>query len=121
MVAVRYRACVTGLFSAAHAVRSHGGSGRYLHGHDFRVRACASAEALRGDNISVDLEALGSALEGLLRSLDHRYLNEELGVEDLSIEYLAQHILARLRERIPEVDAVEVCVGEGRYCVEVRG
>ncbi len=116
---MRYRVCVSGVFSAAHAIRSHGGSGRRLHGHDFRTRACAREEALRGGNIAVDLEVLESALKGVLESLDHRYLNEELGVEDLSMEYLARYVLERLRELVPGVDTVEVCAGEGRYCVEV--
>ena len=116
---MRYRVCVSEVLSAAHSIRSHGGVGRYLHGHDFRVRACATTEALGGGNIAVDLKVLEEALRDLLEPLDHRYLNEVLGVEDLSTEYLAGYVLRRLRERVSEVSSVEVCSGEGRYCVEV--
>ncbi len=116
---MRYRVCVAEVFSAAHSIGSHGGVGRHLHGHDFRARVCATAETLGGGNVAVDLEVLESALRRVLEGLDHRYLNEVLGVEDLSMEYLARYLLERLRERVAEVDAVEVCAGEGKYCVEV--
>lgn len=108
------------MFSAAHSIRSHGGVGRYLHGHDFRVRVCASGAGLGTGNIAVDLKLLEELLKEVTGRLDHRYLNEVLGVEDLSTEYLATYILSELSARLPEVYLVEVCTTEGRYCVEVE-
>lgn len=116
---MKYRVCVTEVFSAAHSIRSHRGVGRYIHGHDFRTRVCATTEALGKGNIAVDLKTLESAVKKVTESLDHKYLNEELGIEDLSAEYIAQYILGELKKLIAEVDCVEVCSNEGRYCVEV--
>lgn len=116
---MRYRICVADVFSAAHSIRSHGGVGKYVHGHDFRVRACARADVLGAGNIAVDLKTLEEALKGIIGRLDHRYLNEVLGVEDLSTEYLAEYILSELRKNVRSVFLVEICSNEGRYCVEV--
>jgi 6-pyruvoyltetrahydropterin/6-carboxytetrahydropterin synthase len=116
---LKYRVCVADVFSAAHSIRSHSGVGRYIHGHDFRVRVCARTEVLGVGNIAVDLKTLEEALRDVTGRLDHKYLNEELGVEDLSAEYLAEHILSEVRRRFRNVFLVEVCSNEGRYCVEV--
>lgn len=116
---MRYKVCVTEVFSAAHSIGSHSGVGKYLHGHDFRTKVCATTTMLGVGNIAVDLKVLEAALRNLLDTLDHKYLNELLGVEDLSTEYLAGYVLSKLRENIPEVSSVEICSSEGRYCVEV--
>jgi len=115
-----YKVCVSDVFSAAHSIRSHGGVGRYLHGHDFRVRVCASSAGLGAGNIAVDLKLLEELLREVIEKLDHRYLNEVLGVEDLSTEYIATYILSKLSSKLPEVYLVELCSTEGRYCVEVE-
>jgi 6-pyruvoyltetrahydropterin/6-carboxytetrahydropterin synthase len=108
------------VFSAAHSIRTHGGVGRYLHGHDFRVRVCASRSELGAGNIAVDLKLLEGVLREVTGRLDHRYLNEVLGVDDLSTELLATYVLRELSARVPDVYLVEVCTTEGRYCVEVE-
>lgn len=116
---MKYKVCVTEVFSAAHSIRSHRGVGRYVHGHDFRTRVCAVSESLGEGNIAFDLKVLESAVKSVVESLDHKYLNEELGVEDLSAEYIAQYVLRELKKLVPEVVSVEICSNEGRYCVEV--
>ncbi len=116
---MRYRVCVADVFSAAHSIRSHDGVGRYIHGHDFRVRACARTDVLGAGNIAVDLKALEEALKDITGRLDHKYLNEVFGVEDLSAEYIAEYVLSELRKTVRSVFLVEVCSNEGRYCVEV--
>ncbi|MEM0066416.1 MAG: 6-carboxytetrahydropterin synthase [Sulfolobales archaeon] len=116
---MRYRVCVADVFSAAHTIKSHKGVGRLIHGHDFRARVCAISESLSEGNIAVDLKVLESVVKEITESLDHKYLNEELGVEDLSAEYIAHYILREAKKLVPQVHSVELCSNEGRYCVEV--
>jgi 6-pyruvoyl-tetrahydropterin synthase len=68
----------------------------------------------------VDLKLLEELLREVTGRLDHRYLNEVLGVDDLSTELLATYVLRELSARVPDVYLVEVCTTEGRYCVEVE-
>lgn len=116
---MKYKVCVTEVFSAAHTIKSHGGAGRYVHGHDFRTRVCAVSETLGKGNIAVDLKIFEAVVKKLAEALDHKYLNEELGVEDLSVEYIAQYVLREIKKEIAEVSTVEICSNEGKYCVEV--
>jgi len=116
---VKYRVCVTEVFSAAHTIKSHKGVGRLVHGHDFKTRVCAISESLGEGNIAVDLKMLESVVKKITENLDHKYLNEELGVEDLSAEYIAHYILLETKKHIAQVYSVELCSNEGRYCVEV--
>ncbi|MCX8185397.1 MAG: 6-carboxytetrahydropterin synthase [Sulfolobales archaeon] len=116
---MKYRVCVVEVFSAAHSIKTHTGVGQYLHGHDFRTRVCAVSEALDPDNIAVDLKHLESIVKEITDRLDHKYLNEELGIENLSMEYLAHYILREVRKNIPLVSSIEICSSEGKYCVEV--
>ncbi|MCS7098999.1 MAG: 6-carboxytetrahydropterin synthase, partial [Sulfolobales archaeon] len=59
---MKFTVCYTDTFSAAHAIKSHSGVGRYLHGHDFRTRVCAVSKTLSTENIAIDLRLLESAL-----------------------------------------------------------
>lgn len=63
-------------FAAAHNLRGYQGSCERLHGHNWKVDVVLRAGKLDQLGMVIDFRDIKSAANGLLDSLDHRYLNE---------------------------------------------
>ncbi|KSW11982.1 hypothetical protein CF15_04115 [Pyrodictium occultum] len=116
--------CVSTWISVALRVESLGGAAASLHGHDYRVKACVE-DSLAEDNTVIDHYRLLSMLEECASSLDHRYLNEALGVRDATAEILVSRIRGCLEEKLASTGRslhlvyLEACTATG-YCSYYR-
>lgn len=63
-------------FSAAHALRGYVGDCARIHGHNWKIQAEVSAQALDNMGIGVDFKDLKAALKEVTNILDHQYINE---------------------------------------------
>jgi 6-pyruvoyltetrahydropterin/6-carboxytetrahydropterin synthase len=63
-------------FSAAHNLREVGGKCESLHGHNFLVEVAVESESLDEGGMVIDFRLLKNKTREVLKSLDHRYLNE---------------------------------------------
>jgi queuosine biosynthesis protein QueD len=90
-------------FAAAHNLRQYQGDCEKLHGHNWRVRVCLSADELNGLGMVADFRDVKAALAAVLEALDHRYLNEVAPFDKLNptTENLCRHIAQGLREKLP--------------------
>jgi 6-pyruvoyltetrahydropterin/6-carboxytetrahydropterin synthase len=98
-------------FAAAHFLSHDAGKCERLHGHNYKVRAFARAQALGPGGMLHDFGELKAALRAVLEPLDHSLLNDEAAFEgDPSAERIAEFIFKALALRLPEapLHAVEV-------------
>lgn len=88
-----------------------------LHGHNYRVEVSISGP-LDGRGFVMDYAELDAAVQPLIDSLDHRFLNEIEGLENPTSEILAGWLKDRITARIPFVPTVRI-YETPRYWVEV--
>jgi 6-pyruvoyltetrahydropterin/6-carboxytetrahydropterin synthase len=98
-----YTLTVRASFAAAHRLREYDGNCERLHGHNWQVEVSVASETLDGRGIALDFRAIRSALNDLLSSLDHRYLNEVSPFDRLnpSSENLARHLFEEMERNVP--------------------
>ncbi len=63
-------------FAAAHALRGYKGKCENLHGHNYKVRVTLAGPELDSVGLLYDFVHLKQVIQSVIRSLDHRYLNE---------------------------------------------
>jgi len=95
-------------FSAAHLISNIGGYCEHLHGHNFIVELVVGGETLNGEGLLVDFRDLKKALEEILMSLDHKYLNETeaFSEQSPSAENIARWIFDAAVPRLAESKVV---------------
>jgi len=91
-------------FSAAHQIYTNvvdcrGNKCERLHGHNWEVEICLSAEKLSGDGMVIDFRKVKQKLSQVLEKLDHKYLNEILTFSPTS-ENIARYIFDELDKDI---------------------
>jgi 6-pyruvoyltetrahydropterin/6-carboxytetrahydropterin synthase len=89
-----YEVSVDETFAAAHNLRDYKGKCEDLHGHNYKVRLVIAGEKLDHAGLLCDFVDLKSALRTVIRSLDHKYLNELSPFDKLnpSAENIARYI-----------------------------
>ncbi len=89
-----YEVSVDDTFAAAHNLRDYYGKCEDLHGHNFKVRVTMAGEKLDATGLLYDFVHLKHVIQGVIRSLDHKYLNELPPFDKVnpSAENLARHI-----------------------------
>ncbi len=89
-----YEVSVDDSFAAAHNLRNYKGKCEDLHGHNYKVRVIVSGADLDSVGLLYDFVHLKQVVQGVLRTLDHKYLNELPPFDRLnpSAENLARHI-----------------------------
>jgi len=97
-------------FESAHTLaREHEtDSSLRVHGHTYHAEVTVSGEPDAHSGMVVDLAVLRAHIESVRRQLDHRLLNEVAGLEQPTIERLAQFIARELRALEPRVTSVRV-------------
>ena len=73
---MKYEISVERTFSAAHALRGYKGKCENLHGHNWRIRVSVNGQKLDKMGMLVDFTDLKSALDAVLKKLDHTNLND---------------------------------------------
>jgi 6-pyruvoyltetrahydropterin/6-carboxytetrahydropterin synthase len=89
-------------FSAGHALRGYKGKCENVHGHNYRVRVLLSGEKLDSIGLLFDFSHLKRAIQDVIRSLDHRLLNDFAPFDTVnpSAENIARHIYNEISRQI---------------------
>jgi 6-pyruvoyltetrahydropterin/6-carboxytetrahydropterin synthase len=98
-----YEVFVDESFAAAHNLRNYKGKCENLHGHNYKVRVTLSAPQLDATGLLYDFVHLKQVIQNVIRSLDHRYLNEmkPFDVLNPSAENVAKHIYDEAAKQLP--------------------
>ncbi len=89
-----YEISVEATFAAAHNLRDYCGKCEDLHGHNYKVRVVVEGPELDSTGLLYDFVHLKQVIQGVIQSLDHKYLNELVPFDTLnpSAENIARHI-----------------------------
>jgi 6-pyruvoyltetrahydropterin/6-carboxytetrahydropterin synthase len=99
-----YEVTVDDNFAAAHNLRDYKGKCENLHGHNYKVRVAVTGNELDSAGLLYDFVNLKRAIQGVLRSLDHIYLNEfpPFDVLNPSAENIARYIYEEAAKQLPK-------------------
>jgi len=97
-----YEVSVDETFAAAHNLRGYQGKCENLHGHNYKVRVVLAGEELDSVGLLYDFVHLKQVIQGVIRSLDHKYLNEMEPFDTLnpSAENIARHIFDQAAKQL---------------------
>jgi 6-pyruvoyltetrahydropterin/6-carboxytetrahydropterin synthase len=89
-----YEVSIDETFAAAHNLRDYHGKCEDLHGHNYKVRVTVAGAELDSTGLLYDFVHLKRVVREVIRSLDHKYLNELSPFDQLnpSAENIARHI-----------------------------
>jgi 6-pyruvoyltetrahydropterin/6-carboxytetrahydropterin synthase len=79
-----------------------------LHGHTYSVTISVSGELGQESGWVVDFGDIKSAFKPIMKSLDHKCLNDIEGLENPTAEVMAQWIFEKLADSLPALSAVTV-------------
>ncbi len=98
-----YEVNVDETFAAAHNLRNYHGKCENLHGHNYKVRVTLAGMDLDATGLLYDFVHLKRAIQGVMRSLDHTYLNERppFDVLNPSAENIARYIYDETARNLP--------------------
>lgn len=71
-----YQVWVEESFAAAHQLRGYRGKCENLHGHNYKVRVTLEGPELNSIGLLCDFKELKEALHGVVKKVDHQFLNE---------------------------------------------
>ena len=97
-----YEVSVDETFAAAHNLRNYKGKCEDLHGHNYKVRVTLAGPELDATGLLYDFVHLKQVIQGVIRSLDHKYLNElkPFDVLNPSAENIARHIYEQTAQQM---------------------
>ncbi len=98
-----YEVSVDESFAAAHNLRNYRGKCENLHGHNYKVRITLAGQELDSTGLLYDFVQLKKAIQEVIRSLDHTYLNERppFDVLNPSAENIARYIYDETARQLP--------------------
>ena len=104
-----FRLTITTSFASAHNLINYQGECENLHGHNWKVEVSIEASELDHAGLAIDFKILKAETNKLLKSLDHKYLNEIPPFNDLSpsSENIAKFLFYELRKRL-DTDNIKV-------------
>ena len=79
-----------------------------LHGHTYRVRLYVGGEVNEHTGWIVDYADIKEAWQPVHDQLDHRYLNDLLGLDNPTCELIAAWIWGKLAWRLPGLSRIEI-------------
>jgi 6-pyruvoyltetrahydropterin/6-carboxytetrahydropterin synthase len=109
-----YKLTIVTDFAAAHCLRHYQGECENLHGHNWKVEVTVKARELDRAGLGVDFKILKHETIKLLKTLDHKYLNDLAPFKELSpsseniARYLHGQLSATFNDGNISVDAVTV-------------
>jgi 6-pyruvoyltetrahydropterin/6-carboxytetrahydropterin synthase len=89
-----YEVSVDETFAAGHALRGYKGKCENVHGHNYKVRVTLAGKELDSVGLLYDFVHLKQVIQGVIHSLDHRFLNEFPPFDSInpSAENIARYI-----------------------------
>ncbi|MBJ6726758.1 6-carboxytetrahydropterin synthase QueD [Geomesophilobacter sediminis] len=93
-----YRLTIHTAFAAAHNLTHYQGDCENLHGHNWKVEVSVSTDSLDKAGLGIDFKILKKETNDLLKTLDHKYLNELTPFKEISpsSENIARHLYGEL-------------------------
>lgn len=97
-----YRLKIITSFAAAHCLTHYQGDCENLHGHNWKVEVEVTARELDQSGLGIDFKILKRETNSLLKSLDHKYLNELPPFTGLSpsSENISRYLYYELKKRL---------------------
>ena len=89
-------------FASAHNLINYQGDCENLHGHNWKVEVSVTAGKLDKAGLGIDFKILKAETNALLKTLDHKHLNELQPFSELSpsSENIAKYLFHELANRI---------------------
>jgi 6-pyruvoyltetrahydropterin/6-carboxytetrahydropterin synthase len=89
-------------FAAAHRLSMVGEKCENLHGHNWRIEVCVVGTELDAGGVLIDFGILKKQVAEIMKTLDHRYLNELdiFGDVPPSSENIARYITVSLQQQL---------------------
>lgn len=89
-------------FAAGHALRGYKGKCENIHGHNYRVRVTLAGGELDRVGLLYDFVHLKQAIQGVIKALDHKFLNEfpPFDVINPSAENIARYFYQQVAEQL---------------------
>lgn len=114
-----YRLKIQTSFAAAHCLMHYQGDCENLHGHNWKVEVSVVAKELDKSGLGIDFKVLKSETNALLKTLDHKYLNElpPFLESSPSSENIARYLFQELSKKFNSnnVTLAEVTVWESDF------
>lgn len=97
-----YRLKIHTYFAAAHCLTHYQGDCENLHGHNWKVEVAVTARELDKAGLGIDFKILKTETNNLLKTLDHKYLNELPPFMELSpsSENIARYLYLELCNKL---------------------
>jgi 6-pyruvoyltetrahydropterin/6-carboxytetrahydropterin synthase len=95
-------------FEAAHSHPEAGELEGQVHGHSYEVSIGVVGPVASHSGWLLDFGDIKAAFSTLYDQLDHRYLNDVPGLDDVSVDGVSAWIGERLAPRLPHLDSVRV-------------
>jgi len=90
-------------FAAAHQLKMVGAKCENLHGHNWKIEVYVTGQELNAGGVLMDFGVLKDHVRGLMRDIDHKFLNELNDFKDgcsPSSENIARLIAERLQQQL---------------------
>lgn len=99
-----YQLRIVTSFAAAHNLRNYQGDCENLHGHNWRVEVNVTARELDAAGLGIDFKVLKGETNRILKTLDHKYLNELEPFRELSpsSEQIARYLFRELSRTLDD-------------------
>jgi 6-pyruvoyltetrahydropterin/6-carboxytetrahydropterin synthase len=93
-----YQLKISSSFASAHNLMNYQGDCENLHGHNWKVDVAVTAQNLDKAGLGIDFKTLKAETKSLLKTLDHKHLNELAPFKDVSpsSENIARYIYQEL-------------------------
>lgn len=97
-----YQLKITSNFASAHNLMNYQGDCENLHGHNWKIDVSVTAHDLDKAGLGIDFKKLKAETKALLKTLDHKYLNELEPFKELSpsSENIARYIFQELSRKL---------------------
>lgn len=109
-----YRLKICTSFASAHNLINYQGECENLHGHNWKVEVAVTAKELDHAGLGIDFKILKAETNALLKTLDHKYLNDLDPFRTVSpsseniARYIYQQLSGKLNNEIITVECITV-------------
>jgi 6-pyruvoyltetrahydropterin/6-carboxytetrahydropterin synthase len=95
-------------FSGAHRLRDYHGKCEALHGHNWKVEVLVASKYLDEGGMVLDFQILKESTRTVLKTLDHRYLNELPYFTEInpSSENIARYVFENIKPALETYNAL---------------
>jgi 6-pyruvoyltetrahydropterin/6-carboxytetrahydropterin synthase len=99
-------------FASAHNLKNYQGECENLHGHNWKVEVSVTAKELDRAGLGIDFKILKAETKTLLKTLDHKYLNDLNPFIDISpsSECIARYVFKELSTRLNNENIKVACI-----------